>query len=111
MDSFTKYLLTYSSQQYSISTEGTHEGLRSVESGRVHVMVMLRNITQPCHNVLQIALTMLSHNLKVDYIIEDRPEELQSFVPWSPTCCITVTCDTSSLILLIGAQPSRMYAV
>lgn len=40
-------------------------------------MVLLRNITQPYHKVLQIALTMISHNLKVDYIIEDRLEELQ----------------------------------
>lgn len=67
-----------SSQQYSIYTVGTHEGLGSVESSRLHVMLLLRNITQPCHTVLQIASTMLSHNLKVDYIIEDRLEKLQT---------------------------------
>lgn len=77
-------------------------------------MVLLRNITQPYHKALQIALTMLSRNLKVDYIIEDRLERLQSpgiRPPGAPTCCFTVKCDTSSLILLIGAQPSRIHAV
>lgn len=51
-------------------------------------MVLLRNITQPWHKVLQIALTMLSHNLKVDYIIEDRPEKLQTVAIRSPEPCM-----------------------
>ena len=55
-----------------------------MESSRLHVMFLLGNITQPCHKLLQIALTMLSHNLKVDYIIEDRLEELQPPAMCSP---------------------------
>lgn len=55
-------------------------------------MVLLRNITQPWHKVLQIALTMLSHNLKVDYIIEDRPEKLQTVAIRSPEPCMLRYC-------------------
>lgn len=73
-----------SSQRWSVYTEGIHEGLRTMESSQLHVMVLLGNITQPYHKVLQIALTMLSRNLKVDYIIGDRLEELQPPAICSP---------------------------
>lgn len=65
-----------------------------MESSRLHVMVLLSNITQLCHKVLQIALTMLSHNLKVDYIVEDRLEELQTPGICSPEAHMLLYCKT-----------------
>lgn len=88
-----------SPQLYSIYTEGIHEGLWSMERSRLHVMVLLRNITQPCHSVLQIALTMLSHNLKVDYIIEDRFEELQTVAICSPEPHMLLYCKMRYLFI------------
>lgn len=76
MDFITECLLTFSSVVFT--QVGIHEGVWSMQSSRLHVMILLRNTSQLCHRVLQIALTMLSHNLKVDYIIEDRLEELQT---------------------------------
>lgn len=86
-------------QQFGVYTVGIHEGPRSLESSRLHVMVLLRNITQPCHKVLQIALTILSHNLKVNYIIEDRLEELQTLAIHSPEPHTLLYCKTRYLFI------------
>lgn len=65
-----------------------------MESSRLHVMVLLRNITQLCHKVVQITLTTLSHNLKVDYTVEDRLEELQTPGVGSPEPHMLLYCKT-----------------
>lgn len=86
-------------QQCSIFTVGFHEGLRSMESSRLHVMVLLSNTTQLYHDIEQIVLTMLSHNLKVRYIVQDRPEELQTPGIWSPEAHMLLYCKTWYLVI------------
>lgn len=103
MDSFTKHVLTYCTSMLllnsTVYTVGIHESLWSVERSRLHVMVLLRNITQPCHKALRIALTMLSHNLKVDYIIEDRLEKLQTPAICSPEPHMLLYCKMRYLFI------------
>lgn len=55
-----------------------------MESSILHVRVLLSNITQLYRKVPQMALTMLSLNLKVGYIVQDRHEELQTAGTCSP---------------------------